>query len=188
MPALPGDPRVLDELRRAAFLAAAAGYYVFPVRPRRKTPAIEDWEHAATQDAVQIGRWWRLPYNIGIATGRSGLVVVDLDHGHGQPAPEAFRGARDGLDVLTRLAAAAGAPVPTDTFTVLTPTGGRHLYVRAPPGSSYATPRAGWAGGSTPAPTEGSSSPPGRSGPTAATRWPSPHYRCGSCPPGCGRP
>jgi hypothetical protein len=134
---------------------------------------------------VQIGRWWRLPYNIGIATGRSGLVVVDLDHGQGEPAPEQFSGARDGLDVLTRVAAAAGAPVPTDTFTVLTPTGGRHLPRQ---GSSYATPRAGWAGGSTPAPTEGSSSPPGRPDPKAATRWPTPYYRCGSYPGGCGRP
>ena len=59
--------------------------------------------------------------NIGIATDPSGVVVIDLDDSHGATAPEPFAGARNGQEVLTRLAAQAGAEVPTDTITVLTP-------------------------------------------------------------------
>ena len=44
------DPQhLVDQLRRAAAAAARAGYCVFPVKPRRKAPAIENWEHAATR-------------------------------------------------------------------------------------------------------------------------------------------
>ncbi len=125
-----------DVLRHSAHTAAAAGYFVFPVLPRRKTPAIEDWEANATRDPAQITQWWtdNSGKNVGIATGPSGLVVIDLDQGHGDTAPSSFAGARNGADVLSRLAEAAGAPAPTDTFTVLTPAGGRHLYFRAPTG------------------------------------------------------
>jgi hypothetical protein len=114
-------------------MVAAAGYFVFPVRPWHKTPDVRDWENEATRDAIKIGRWWRTrPYNIGIATGPSELVVVDLDQSKGGQAPAPFTGARNGRDVLTQLAAAAGAPVPTDTFIVETPSGGLHLYFQAP--------------------------------------------------------
>ena len=65
VPDLPDDPRLVDVLRRGAYMVAAAGYFVFPVRPWHKTPAVEDWEHAATRDAIKIGRWWRArPYNL----------------------------------------------------------------------------------------------------------------------------
>ena len=142
------DPQlVLELLRRAAYAAARAGYCVFPVKPGQKVPAIEDWEHEATGDPAAIAEWWTaVPRNIGIATGRSGVVVVDLDHSHGQQPPPPFSGARDGLDVLTMLAAAAAAPPPTDTFTVLTPSGGRHLYFRAPTGIELRNTQAklGW--------------------------------------------
>jgi hypothetical protein len=39
-------PRLLD----AALAAARSGLHVFPVRPYGKTPAVRDWEHAATTD------------------------------------------------------------------------------------------------------------------------------------------
>ena len=127
--------RVVAALRRGALAAAEAGYYVFPVMPGQKVPAIEKWEQKATRDRRSLARYWRtIPYNIGIATGPSGLVVIDLDDGHGETAPEPFTGARNGLDVLARLADAGGNTVPA-TFTVLTPTGGRHLYFRAPTGT-----------------------------------------------------
>ena len=140
-PDTPADPRAADRRRRsllhAALLAVNAGYFVFPVRPGGKEPALDkDWEGQATRDRVVVRRWWRRtlpPHNIGIATGPSGVVVVDLDDSHGATAPEPFAGARNGQEVLTRLAARAGAEVPTDTFTVLTPSGGQHLYFRAPP-------------------------------------------------------
>jgi hypothetical protein len=122
-------------LQAAALKAAAAGLYVFPVLPFSKTPAEPDWEHVATTVPAQIESWWTArPFNIGVATGPSGLLVVDIDVGHGEPAPPRWAGARTGWDVLARLADAAGQSLPTHTFTVATPSGGRHLYFRQPPG------------------------------------------------------
>lgn len=124
-------------LRDAALDAAESGLYVFPCIPRGKTPAVRNWEQAATRDTDQINHWWRQgpPWNIGAAIGRAGLVVIDLDHGRGEPAPEPFTGATGGRDVLAMLADRAGEPAPFDTWTVSTPSSGTHLYYRAPDGS-----------------------------------------------------
>jgi len=122
------------QLLRAALDAAAAGLFVFPVAPRGKTPAVRGWERAATLDPARIDAWWQArPYNLGLACGPSGLLVVDLDHGRGELPPPAWAGARHGRDVLAQLARAAGQPVPTGTYTVATPGGGEHLYFRSPP-------------------------------------------------------
>ena len=106
---------------------------VFPVRSGGKTPAVRGWQHVATQDRAQLRRWFREQrWNIGIATGASGLLVIDLDDGHGHAPPPRWRSARHGRDVFTRLAAEAGEPIPT-TYTVATPSGsGLHLYFRQP--------------------------------------------------------
>ncbi len=131
------DPApLLGRLGRAALRAAALGWPVFPVRPRAKIPAVRGWEDAATTDAGQIAEWWSArAWNIGLATGRAGLLVVDLDRGGaGSPPPE-WAGVRDGAEVLMRLARAAGAEPPVGTYTVLTPSGGRHLYFRQPDGA-----------------------------------------------------
>lgn len=125
--------RPIGRLGAAAMRAAAAGWCVFSVRPRSKVPAVADWDSAATTDVEQITEWWSArPWNVGISAGRSGLLVVD--HAHGEPPPLEWAGARGGLDVLARLAAASGAPVPTNTYAVHTPSGGRHLYFRQPAG------------------------------------------------------
>ena len=123
-------------LRDAALAAADSGLHVFPCNPRGKTPAVPGWEQAATLDRDQITAWWDEgpPWNIGAATGPSGLVVIDLDDGRGEPAPEEFAGATGGRDVLAMLADRAGEPAPFDTWTVTTPTHGAHLYFRAPAG------------------------------------------------------
>jgi hypothetical protein len=105
-----------------------------PARPG-ECPALRNWEQRATTDKRQIYRWWAgAEANVGVATGRSGLVVIDLDDGRGATAPERFVGARNGRDVLVMLAAEVGAQVPTDTYEVATPSGGSHLYFRSPPG------------------------------------------------------
>lgn len=132
-PQPPGKPprRAPGDRHQAAALAASDGYYVFPLHPRSKVPAIRRWEEAATRDHALIARWWQTGLrNIGIATGPSSLVVLDLDVSHNDPPPP-WAGARDGHDVLTRIAAAAGHTVPR-TRTVTTPSGGRHLYFHAP--------------------------------------------------------
>ena len=135
---MPHHPHPTTSPRRlgsAALRMARRGWHVFPVHPRSKVPAIPDWENTATTDLDKIAAWWqRRPFNIGISTGPSGLLVIDLDPSHGAPAPDQWRDARHGTDVLTQLAVDGGEPAPTHTFTVATPSGGRHLYFRQPDG------------------------------------------------------
>lgn len=118
-----------DVLMRAALALAERGMAVFPLRPGTKRPAVRrDWEGCATTSVEQIERWWyRSPYNIGVATGPSKLVVVDLDAPSRRASAE-----RHGRQVLADLAAEVGVEIPRETFTVVTPGGGQHLYFRAP--------------------------------------------------------
>ncbi|WP_243795065.1 bifunctional DNA primase/polymerase [Saccharopolyspora gloriosae] len=170
-------------LMRAALAAAAAGHAVIPLWPRSKRPVHSKWEHTATTDQAAIREHWAAtPYNVGIACGPSRLLVVDLDGAKGHSPPPHWAGARDGTDVLHRVAGEAGEPFPDDTYTVDTPHG-RHLYFRAPryPELRSSIGRLGWridtrgAGGFVVAP--GSVRPEGRyrilqSGPIALLpRW-----------------
>jgi hypothetical protein len=114
-------------------------------------PAVEkDWEHAATTDHPVIARTWRhAPYNIGVAAGPSGLLVVDLDQPKTTadlpPEPWHSRGATNGADVLALAAADHDAGIPA-TYTVVTPSGGQHLYYRQPAGHQLGNSagRIGW--------------------------------------------
>lgn len=142
-----GVSATLGRRGRAALAAARAGLFVFPVRVGAKIPAVKDWEAAATRDPAQIISWWaHRPYNLGVAAGKSGLVVIDLDHGHGETAPEPYTGCQDGREVLAELARQDGQPGPWATYAVTTPTQGLHLYFRAPAGSAYrnSAGRLGW--------------------------------------------
>jgi hypothetical protein len=126
--------RTGTRLGHVATAAATAGRYVFPIQPRSKIPAVKDWEAAATRDLGQIRRWWDArPYNVGIATGRSDLFVIDLDLAARDCPPE-WAGARGGFEVLARRAVAAGAPWPPRTLVVATASGGTHWYFRPPAG------------------------------------------------------
>lgn len=141
----------------AALTYAKRGWHVIPLAPESKRPARPDhtagncagtdpwcrdghtgWEQRATCDPARITRAWssRPDYGIGIATGPSGLIVVDLDmpkDGETAPEPFASDGAACGWDVLALLADAHQARFP-ETYTVRTPTGGHHLYFRRPTG------------------------------------------------------
>ncbi|MET8384285.1 bifunctional DNA primase/polymerase [Streptosporangium canum] len=128
---------------RYALAAAARGWHVFPVAIGDKPPlkGFTDWESNATIDPEQIRRCWsRAPYNIGIACGPSGLVVVDLDtpkpgkEGLRPPPPWNLPGVTDGADVLAVICERAGQPLPFETFTVRSRRGGLHLYFTAPDG------------------------------------------------------
>ncbi|MEV6367567.1 bifunctional DNA primase/polymerase [Micromonospora musae] len=91
------------------------------------------WEERATTDPDRIRRGWSTrPYGVGVACGPSGLVVVDLDvpKHPGDAPPPAWEGARDGADVFAALAARHGGIEVT--YTVVTPSGGSHLYYRHP--------------------------------------------------------
>ncbi|MBB5958413.1 hypothetical protein FHS29_005021 [Saccharothrix tamanrassetensis] len=131
---------------------AAKGFHVFPLRVGTKNrPALHGaracprtgvcrdghrgWEQRATTDPDRIRACWSVaPFNIGIACGPSGLLVVDLDipKSPDDVPPERWsrRGARTGRDVFGLVCADAGHPVP-DTLSVSTPSGGEHLYFRA---------------------------------------------------------
>lgn len=91
------------------------------------------WEQRATRDEDKIRRAWRSRcWNVGIATGPSALVVVDLDYPKDrQRPPPQWAGCRSGEDVLRRLAEEADQEDPFDTYTVRTASGGQHLYFTA---------------------------------------------------------
>ncbi|TQJ54684.1 bifunctional DNA primase/polymerase [Streptomyces sp. SLBN-115] len=130
----------------SALDAAERGWAVLPLRPGDKRPALhgEDvcpaigdcagghrkWEERATIDPDRIRRaWGELPFNVGIATGPSGLVVVDLD----MPKRKSSTDTPSGVTTFAALCERAGQAVPT-TRTVRTASGGVHLYFTAPAG------------------------------------------------------
>jgi Bifunctional DNA primase/polymerase, N-terminal len=126
--------------RRIPLLLAAAGYArrgmaVFPCLVGYKQPLWRNWETRATRDPAEITRVWsRAPFNVGVACGPSGIVVVDLDVPKGgmlAPADRQPAGVASGVEVLVELALRAGEQFPR-TMTVATPRGGRHLVFRAP--------------------------------------------------------
>jgi hypothetical protein len=137
-------------LARAALWHAARGLAVFPLGPGSKRPAVEDWPHAATTDPEQIEGWWsEAAYNIGVATGPSNLLVIDLDcpksPSEAVPAPWDAAGTSCGRDVLDQLVAAADQRLPR-TWTVSTASGGQHLYFRQADGRTLGNTagRLGW--------------------------------------------
>ncbi|MDX2733520.1 bifunctional DNA primase/polymerase [Streptomyces sp. PA03-2a] len=134
-----------NPLLSAALQAAERGWHVFPLRPADKRPALHGesvcpligdcagghrkWEDRATIDPDRIRRAWAdRPFNIGIATGPSGLVVVDLD----MPKQKSSTGTPTGVTTFEALCERAGQPVPT-TYRTRTASGGHHLYFTAPP-------------------------------------------------------
>ncbi|MEV5779897.1 bifunctional DNA primase/polymerase [Streptomyces sp. NPDC052287] len=123
----------------AALDAASRDWRVFPLIPGDKRPAVSDWETRATTDPDRITQAWTAgAFNVGIATGPSGLIVIDLDKpkhpGDTPPAAWAQHGVTDGADVLAVLCTGHSQPFPGDTYTVRTWSGGTHLYFLAPEG------------------------------------------------------
>ncbi|WP_331731236.1 bifunctional DNA primase/polymerase [Streptomyces sp. NBC_00859] len=134
-------------LLSAALDAAARGWSVFPLRPGDKRPALHGeavcpglgdcagghrkWEQRATLDPDRIRRAWAdRPFNIGLATGPSGLVVVDLD----MPKPNSSTGTPCGVTTFHALCERAGQAVPA-TYRTRTASGGHHLYFTTPDGA-----------------------------------------------------
>ncbi|MEU9605053.1 bifunctional DNA primase/polymerase [Streptomyces sp. NPDC048057] len=135
------------DLLAHAVAAAERGWHVFPLRPGDKRPAGHSTarcpgtgrcasghrtpEQRATTDLdLLAAAWTHAPYNIGIATGPSGLLVVDLDtvkEGEQEGTP-------DGVTSFEALCERAGQPVPT-TYRVRTARGGQHLYFTQPDGA-----------------------------------------------------
>ncbi|MFD5319348.1 bifunctional DNA primase/polymerase [Streptomyces sp. NPDC127098] len=131
-------------LLNAALATAARGWPVIPLRPGDKRPAGHSEatcprsgrcagghvkpEQRATLDRDLIhAAWSHRPYNVGLATGPAGLIVVDLDAL--KPGDEADTPC--GVTAFKALCERAGQAVPT-TYRVRTAGGGQHLYFRAP--------------------------------------------------------
>ncbi|MDQ1037325.1 hypothetical protein QFZ75_003741 [Streptomyces sp. V3I8] len=134
-------------LLSAALSAAERGWSVFPLRPGSKRPALHSeqacpctgpcvsghrkWEQRATTDPDRIrAAWSQAPFNVGIATGPSGLVVIDLDKPKSQDNGNSSADAPDGAATFKALCERTEQPVPR-TRTIRTASGA-HLYFTAP--------------------------------------------------------
>lgn len=108
-----------DRLMRQALLLARRGLYVFPLEPGTKEPKRGlRWRRTSTLDPQQIEQWWvQAPYNIGVDTGLSRLLVVDCDV---KPPVDGRWNYRHWLEHR-------GLPMP-NTLLVSTPSSGLHVY------------------------------------------------------------
>lgn len=105
----------------AALKLAQRGLPVFPVSAQTKAPLTRHGCKDASRDERQIIELWRShpAAGIGVATGKpSGIVAIDIDPRSG------------GEDGFAELAGRIGNP--GRTVRVLTPSGGYHLWYRAP--------------------------------------------------------
>ncbi|MEU6866366.1 bifunctional DNA primase/polymerase [Streptomyces sp. NPDC046876] len=106
--------------------------------------------HAATTDVPTVLRWWQTEpaFGVGVSCGPARLVVIDVD-AHRTPLPDRQRllpgipvddrvdltGLQNGFDTLALLAAYRSRPHPCEdasTLRVRTPSGGMHIWYRAP--------------------------------------------------------
>ncbi|MEU9185396.1 bifunctional DNA primase/polymerase [Streptomyces sp. NPDC048484] len=131
-------------LLASALTAAGRDWPVIPLHPRAKRPAghperscpatgrcanghRKPEQRATTNPELIHATWGARPYNVGIATGPAGLLVIDLD----VCKPEEPKGAPDGATSLQALCERAGQAIPR-TYRVRTARGGEHLYFSAP--------------------------------------------------------
>lgn len=114
---------ILDE----ALALAARGWRIFPLKPKSKTPQINEWQKLGTTNPAQIQAWWNQwpEANVAIATGKdSNLLVLDVDIDEEKGT--------DGPATLANLEQQYGhCP---HTIEVFTGRGGRHLYFQYPKG------------------------------------------------------
>jgi hypothetical protein len=138
---------VTSHQRSVALTWVARGLPVVPCSRTDKGALVPGFGRDATaeqlakfSDPEQVRAWWSGRFkraHVGLLTGRGtdgrGLVVVDLDmpKGDARPLEGRWSGCDGGTDVLELLAREAGADWP-ETYSVLTPSGGMHLYFEQP--------------------------------------------------------
>jgi hypothetical protein len=116
-------------LRETALGLAARGFKVFPIHAgEKKPPLVASWQTVATTDPEQIGSWWTQWPQANVGIHCDGLVVIDVDPKNG------------GFDSLALLEQEIQLEA---TYEVETPSGGRHLYYRAPGGDAQVRNSAG---------------------------------------------
>lgn len=121
-----------NSLKAAALAHAKNGFYVIPLVENSKRPLISDWQNRATTNPLQIDSWWseHPNANIGIACEVSNLIVIDLDTSKGAvpSSPWNELGVKSGEDVFREICRKAGDSQLFETYSVKTPSGGKHLY------------------------------------------------------------
>jgi hypothetical protein len=130
-----------QELRRRAALwsyevgmeAVALGAFITPLPRHRSNPPIAGHEKLSTQDPEQIHAWAqeRPGCNWAIDPAKSGFQIVDPDvpkWKQDEKTGEWYWAEKVGATTLGKLEARIGKLPPT--FTVVTPSGGRHLYFK----------------------------------------------------------
>jgi hypothetical protein len=95
---------------------ARLGIRIFPCNADR-TPAVKQWEEAATSDVSKVDGW-RTASIPAIPPGIQGLVVIDCDR---------HKPGEDGISAFQALCSQHGIPLE-DAFAVDTPNSGRHYY------------------------------------------------------------
>lgn len=94
------------------------GLVVFAL-PAESKRADYGWHDRLLVDAAAVDAHWKAGDNVGVACRASGVVGIDLDVKHDGPAR------------FAAICRERGRSWP-QTFTVDTPSGGQHLYFRAP--------------------------------------------------------
>lgn len=122
----------------------ARGQAVIPLSRTAKSPCVSGFSADTPDDTIasrfRTDQWWkhRPGSHVAVLCGRGPhpLVVLDLDtlKTDQEPLDERWDGCQHGSDVLERLCAEHGQPWPA-TYTVITPSGGLHLYYQAPAGT-----------------------------------------------------
>jgi len=120
----------VKDLLKDAIALGKMKYWVFPLRPNSKLPAIADFQHRASMYESEITKLWTCPttgkvlnYGIGISTSNFGddefLCVVDFDNKNG----------KNGFESAEKLKA-EGKEFPK-TYGQSTPNSGGHLFYRS---------------------------------------------------------
>ena len=103
-------------LLKSALSLAENGFFVLPVKTA-KTPYIKNWQNDASNNPKLINEWWNQWPEAGVAihTGKSKLIVVDVDPRNG--GEESFKSLikAHGADWLSK-------------YKVKTGGGGTHYY------------------------------------------------------------
>jgi len=125
----------LVDMRSRALDMAARGFKVFPCEPNGKMPTSERFYERAANDTSRVHAMWSdpvtgepEPWNIGVLLG-DGCFVLDVDVKNGKRGDASLVSLVDDLGL------------ELNTATVVTPTGGKHLYYAIPPGTFVGNPK-----------------------------------------------